>query len=115
MTESIHKCRATNIMCELKFSRMIMHLMSSVFGRAADASTMASKHLLAEFASMHSRSVAEWEKKEAVPAADLKLFSPMAKSGWHLYLAEQRSLGIKMKEIGENWHNLTRGEKDDYN
>ena len=47
--------------------------MSSVFGRAADASTMATKHLLAEFASMHSRSVAEWEKSEAVPAADIKL------------------------------------------
>ena len=100
VTESISKCRATNIMSELKFSRILKHLMSSVFGRAADASTMASKHLLAEFASMHPRSVAEWEKSEAVPAADIKLFSPMAKSGWHLYLAEQRSLGIKMKEIG---------------
>ena len=114
VTESIRKCRATNIMSELKFSRILKHLMSSVFGRAADASTMASKHLLAEFASMHSRSVAEWEKSEAVPAADIKLFSPMAKSGWHLYLAEQRSLGIKMKEIGEKWHNLTRDEQDDY-
>ena len=96
VTESIHKCRATNIMSELKFSRILKHLMSSVFGRAADASTMASKHLLAEFASMHSRSVAEWEKLEAVPAADIKLFSAKAKSGWHLYLAEQRSLGIKI-------------------
>ena len=90
-------------------------MISSVFARAANASTMASKHVLAEFASMHSRAATAWEEEEAVPAADIKLFSAKAKSGWHLYLAEQRSLGIKMKEIGENWHNLTRGEKDDYN
>ena len=37
VTESIHKCRATNIMSEFKFSRIIKHMMSSVFGRAADA------------------------------------------------------------------------------
>ena len=89
--------------------------MSSVFGRAADASTMAIKHVLAEFASMHSRAVAAWEKAEAVPAADIKLFSPKASSGWHLYLAEQRALGINMAEIGSTWHDLTADEKNDYN
>ena len=90
-------------------------MISSVFARAANASTMASKHVLAEFASMHSRAATAWEEAEAVPAADIKLFSAKAKSGWHLYLAEQRSLGIKMKEIGSKWHNLTAGEKDEYN
>ena len=74
----------------------VKHVISSVFARAANASTMASKHVLAEFASMHSRAVTAWEEAEAVPAADIKLFSAKAKSGWHLYLAEQRSLGIKI-------------------
>ena len=96
VTKSIRKCRATNIMSELKFSPILKHLMSSVFARAANASTMASKHVLAEFASMHSRAATAWEEADAVPAADIKLFSAKAKSGWHLYLAEQRSLGIKI-------------------
>ena len=115
VTESIRKCRATNIMSELRFSRILKHLMSSVFGRAANASTMASKHVLAEFSAMHARAVAAWENLEAVPAADIKLFSPKASSGWHLYLAEQRALGINMTEIGSTWHDLTADEKNDYN
>ena len=38
----------------------------------------------------------------------------MPLSSDHLYLAEQRSLGINMQGIGRKWHNLTRDEKDDY-
>ena len=115
VTESISACRATNIMSELRFSRILKHLISSVFARAANASTMASKHVLAEFASMHSRAATAWEEAEAIPAADIRFFTPNASSGWHLYLADQRALGINMAEIGSTWHNLTADEKDDYN
>ena len=107
VTESISACRATNIMSELRFSRILKHVISSVFARAANASTMASKHVLAEFASMHSRAATAWEEAEAIPAADIRFSTPKASSGWHLYLADQRALGINMAEIGSMWHNLT--------
>ena len=85
----------------------VKHVISSVFARAANASTMASKHVLAEFASMHSRAATAWEEAEAIPAADIRFFTPKASSGWHLYLADQRALGINMAEVGSMWHNLT--------
>jgi hypothetical protein len=72
VTESISACRATNIVSELRFSRILKHVISSVFARAANASTMASKHVLAEFASMHSRAATAWEEAEAIPAADIR-------------------------------------------
>lgn len=115
VTDSINKCRATNIMSELKFSRIIKHLMSSVFGRATGVSTMAGEHFMAESSSTHSRAVAAWEKADVVPKADIKLFSPMAKSGRHLYLSEQRAHGINMADIGNMRHELTHGEQGDYN
>lgn len=76
---------------------------------------MASKHVLAELAAMHSRAVDTWEEQVAVPAADIPSFSSKASSGWHAYVAEQRAHGIDMAEIGSKRHKHAAGQKDDNN
>lgn len=85
---AIRASRATNIMSELRFSRITMHMMSSKFVRAASASTMASKHMPAELAALHGRAVQAWEQEEGVPVGNFAEFTP--KVAWRAWAAQVR-------------------------
>ena len=64
VVSSLMRCKATNMMSELRFARTTQHMMSSKYGPAASISSMASKHALAELSSLHGHAVVKWEKED---------------------------------------------------
>jgi len=107
-------CRATNIMSETRFARVTKLLNTSKFGRACSASTVASKHFLSEFSSMHKQAVEAWARKHPMPLIEDSRRSKKASSGWHEYLAEGRRTGMSMAQIGVDWRAMTDAEKAPY-
>lgn len=108
---SLQKCRATNVMSELRFARLTKHMVPNRYGRAPSIPSMATKHTLAELASMQHRAVAKWEKEEAVPKIDAPEWTSKASSSWHAFFKAKRREGLGMKDIGELWRSLGEEEK----
>lgn len=108
---SLQKCRATNVMSELRFARLTKHMVPNRYGRAPSIPSMATKHTLAELASMQHRAVAKWEKEEAVPKIDAPEWTSKASSSWHAFFKAKRREGLDMNEIGELWRSLDEEEK----
>ena len=112
---TFRRCRATNIVSELQFARVQKQLLSSKVGRAPSISSVASKHLLSEFAAMHGRAVDEWERLN--PHVDLNDTPPpssKACSGWHVFFADHRGSSETMGQLGQKWRALDAEEKEQY-
>ena len=111
---SLSQVRATNVMSELRFSRVQKHMGSSKFGRACSVSTLASKHFLSEFSAMHGRAAATWDKEH--PAQSwVKPHSSKLQSGWHAYFRDHRAKHkASMADAAASWRGLSPDERRPY-
>ena len=107
-------CPVNNVKVETQFSRQ-RRFKASCSGNMPDAATIASTHVLAEFASLHSKWMAD---KPLDKPCDATMKVPTEKRrklcAWNVYVKQNRSdlnQGVSMATLSDRFSKLSEAEK----